>query len=110
MLQNSKVTPKLISEYECQFFDVSGKKTYLRAARALRSDDLTGRTADIEKLDIPTLIVWGTDDPFQPVSYGKTLANAMRDAQLEIIDDAGHFLPEDAPDTLGKMIMEFARL
>jgi pimeloyl-ACP methyl ester carboxylesterase len=32
----------------------------------------------------------------------------MQDARLEVIEDAGHFLPEDAPQALGTLIVEFA--
>jgi 2-hydroxymuconate-semialdehyde hydrolase len=108
MFQKSKVTTELISEYERPFAGVAGRKAYLRAARALRGEDLVSRTAEIERIAIPTLIVWGAHDDFQPLSYGERLAYAMRDARIEVVDNAGHFLPEDVPDMLGKMIVDFA--
>ncbi|HEY1996990.1 alpha/beta hydrolase [Paraburkholderia sp.] len=108
MVQKSKVTPELIAEYERPFAGPAGRKAYLRAARALRSEELVQRTAEIEQLAIPTLVAWGAQDEFQPLSYGRKLADAMQDARLEVIEDAGHFLPEDAPQALGKLIVEFA--
>jgi pimeloyl-ACP methyl ester carboxylesterase len=56
---------------------------------------------------IPTLVVWGAHDEFQPFANGSRLVAAMRYARMEVIDDAGHFLPEDAPERLADLILEF---
>lgn len=109
MIQKQNVSREMVAEYERPFKGVAGRNAYLRAARALRSEDLVSRVQEVESLDIPTLIVWGAHDEFQPLSYGQRLAHAMRNARLEVFDDAGHFLPEDAPDALGRLIAEFTK-
>ena len=108
MAQKDKISPEVVAEYERPFSGVPGRKAYLRAARALRSEDLVTRTEEIEQLQIPTLLVWGAQDAFQPLSYGQRLADAMPNAQLEVVEQAGHFLPEDAPETLARLIVNFA--
>jgi 2-hydroxymuconate-semialdehyde hydrolase len=108
MVRKSEVTAELIAEYGRPFNGVDGRKAYLRAARALRSEDLVSQTAEIERIQMPTLIVWGAQDEFQPLAYGEKLAGVLRNARIEVVQDAGHFLPEDAPETLGKMIVDFA--
>jgi 2-hydroxymuconate-semialdehyde hydrolase len=102
------VTPELVAQYERPFAGVAGREAYLRAARALRSEDLEARIADIEALKIPVLLVWGAKDHFQPLSYGQRLADALQNARLEVVETAGHFLPEDEPARLGKMLADFA--
>jgi 2-hydroxymuconate-semialdehyde hydrolase len=109
MVRKENVSPEMVAEYERPFAGVAGRHAYLRAARALRSEDLVSRVQEIESLNIPTLIVWGAHDEFQPLPYGQRLAQAMRHARLVVLDDAGHFLPEDVPDTLGRLIAEFTR-
>lgn len=74
----------------------------------MRTEELVSQTAAIERIPVPTLIVWGAQDAFQPLAYGEKLARALQNARLKVIDDAGHFLPEDAPQTLGKTIVDFA--
>jgi 2-hydroxymuconate-semialdehyde hydrolase len=108
MVRQSKVTAELIAEYARPFEGIDGRRAYLRAARALRTEELVSQTAAIERIPVPTLIVWGAQDAFQPLAYGEKLARALPNARLEVIDDAGHFLPEDAPETLGKKIVDFA--
>lgn len=62
----------------------------------------------IEKLALPTLIIWGKKDTFQPLQLGERLARKMVNAQITIIEEAGHFLPEDAPEALAACITEFS--
>lgn len=109
MAQQEKVTPKLVAEYERPFQGVTGRQAYLRAARALRTEELSTRVWEIERLQMPTLLVWGAHDTFQPLPYGQRLAKAMPNAELEVIEEAGHFLPEDTPDRLAQLIIRFVK-
>jgi pimeloyl-ACP methyl ester carboxylesterase len=107
MVNAERATPDFIDTYEMPFRGVEGRRAYLRAARALRTEELSSRMEEVERLDIPTLVVWGAHDQFQPLSNGSRLAAAMRYARMEVIEDAGHFLPEDAPERLADLILEF---
>jgi pimeloyl-ACP methyl ester carboxylesterase len=107
LVQTDRITPALIDAYERPFAGIEGRRAYLRAARALRTEDLSTRMEEIERLDTPTLIVWGENDVFQPLRYGQRLAAAMPNACLAILDQAGHFLPEDAPERLVRQILDF---
>ncbi|SEH61599.1 alpha/beta fold hydrolase [Magnetospirillum fulvum] len=107
LVQTDRITPALIDAYERPFAGIEGRRAYLRAARALRTEDLSTRMDEIERLDTPTLIVWGENDVFQPLRYGQRLVAAMPNACLAILDQAGHFLPEDAPERLVSQILDF---
>lgn len=48
-------------------------------------------------LRIPTAILWGARDPFLPPPVAARLQAALPGATLEILPDASHFVPEDAP-------------
>jgi pimeloyl-ACP methyl ester carboxylesterase len=62
---------------------------------------------EIEKLDIPALIIWGSEDVFQPIHYGARLAAAMPGARFVKVERAGHFLPED--EALARLIAGFVK-
>lgn len=109
MVHNDRITPELITAYERPFRGVDGRLAYLRAARALRTEDLSARMKEVEKLNIPTLIMWGAEDAFQPIGYGARLAAAMPRARFEKVDGAGHFLPEDDPAIVARLINDFVR-
>lgn len=108
MVNSERVTPDLIAAYERPFRGVEGRLAYLRAARALRTEELASRMDAVEHLKIPTLLIWGAEDPFQPLHYGERLAKAMPNARLDVITGASHFLPEDAPHVLAQRIVTFA--
>jgi 2-hydroxymuconate-semialdehyde hydrolase len=108
MVHTDRISPEMIDAYERPFHGVEGRLAYLRAARALRTEELLSRMDTIEKLEMPTLIVWGAEDSFQPLKSGERLARAMPNGRFEVIKQAGHFLPEDAPEALGNLIAAFA--
>lgn len=61
----------------------------------------------LSSLTVPTKIVWGAQDRWQPVSYAHRLAADIPDAQLAVVDGAGHFITEDAPQRVAEEITAF---
>jgi pimeloyl-ACP methyl ester carboxylesterase len=108
MAHADRVTAELITMYETPFAGVEGRRAYLRAARALRTDELASRMAEVEALKLPTLVLWGDEDVFQPIAYGERLAAALENGRLMRIVNAGHFSPEDEPERLAELFLEFS--
>lgn len=48
---------------------------------------------DLRSLDVPTLVVHGTEDPLFPVEHGRALAELIPHARLLELDGVGHQLP-----------------
>jgi len=80
------------------------RRAYLRAARAVRTEDLADHMAAVEALAIPVWLAWRARDPFQPLGYGERLAAALPRASLTVIEGSGHFLPEEYPTELIDLI------
>ena len=110
MTHTERVTEELIANYERPFRGVYGRRAYLRAARALRTEELASRSAEVEKLTTPTLLLWGREDIFQPLGYAERLAAAMPNARLHVVEDAGHFLPEDEPRLVADEVEAFSTI
>jgi pimeloyl-ACP methyl ester carboxylesterase len=53
---------------------------------------------------IPTLVVWGRKDRVVPLECGERYAKTLRNATLEVIDDAGHFVEMEKPEQLARLI------
>lgn len=49
------------------------------------------------RLELPVLVVWGRHDTWIPVARAQRLAELIPEAQLHLIDDAGHLIQLDAP-------------
>jgi pimeloyl-ACP methyl ester carboxylesterase len=59
--------------------------------------------------DKPALIAWSADDRFFPREHGERLAKLIPGARLELIEGARTFSPEDRPERLAELILDFAR-
>ena len=76
-------------------------------AAALTTPD---RTDDLRRLDLPALVIHGADDPLIDVSGGRATAEAIRGAELLVIDGMGHELPRPLWATVADRIADFVRL
>jgi haloalkane dehalogenase len=75
------------------------------------------RSGDFEKLEpyegrlaalgVPTLILWGEDDPFAPLGGARRLVRDIPGARLEVIAGTGHFLYDDAPQEAAAAVVRF---
>lgn len=52
------------------------------------------------ELDLPVLVVWGSDDTWIPVDRAQRLADLVPGARLHLVDDAGHLIQLDQPAAL----------
>lgn len=67
----------------------------LQAAERLRNSDR------------PVLVAWGAEDRFFPRRLAERLASELPNAQLEWVEGARTFVPEDAPERLAELISKF---
>ncbi|MBZ6495117.1 alpha/beta fold hydrolase [Natrinema longum] len=86
----------------------------IRAFEAFQNNELSfsGRVAtnfvdDLESLSVPTLLVHGTEDPLVPVEWSKRAAKRIPDAELDLIEDCGHWTPRERPDRFNESLREW---
>ncbi|MGO3136603.1 MAG: alpha/beta fold hydrolase [Agrococcus casei] len=63
----------------------------------------------LSEIDLPVLIVQGGRDSAVPVSSARAAAARLSDAQLLLIDDAGHWIQRDQPEEVGRTVIEFVQ-
>jgi pimeloyl-ACP methyl ester carboxylesterase len=56
---------------------------------------------------LPTLIVWGAQDPFIPVSHAIAAHHAIPGSRLEIFDGVGHYPHCEAPERFVAVLVDF---
>jgi non-heme chloroperoxidase len=67
-------------------------------------------TADLEKIDVPTLVIHGGDDQIVPAAHaGMLTAKVVRGATLKIYEGAPHGLASTHQDKLNEDLLAFAR-
>lgn len=112
MAHRARLSEEDLREYERPFSGPDGAAAYARLAGAFRSAGLAGfagREAELAARAVPILMFWGEDDPFLPARLGERLHDALPTSSFATLPGCSHFLPEDAPETIGPMIYEWLR-
>ena len=60
----------------------------------------------LPRVHAPTLILWGDNDRIVPVSAGERIADAMPNARLEVIADAGHLPHIEKPSEVIPLLQQ----
>ena len=63
----------------------------------------------LSKIDVPTLVVHGSDDPLIPLEAGKDTAANIRGADLLVVQGMGHEIPSPLYETVAAAIVNNAR-
>jgi pimeloyl-ACP methyl ester carboxylesterase len=58
------------------------------------------------QITIPTAVLWGAEDPFLRPAVGERLRNTIPGATMEVIPGARHFLPEEDPQVVARVIAD----
>jgi pimeloyl-ACP methyl ester carboxylesterase len=90
--------------------DTENRQAFMRVLRGVI--DAGGQTVSaMDRLylaaAVPTLIVWGQDDPIIPVAHAHAAHEAIAGSRLEIIDGVGHFPHVEAPERFLEVLQRF---
>ncbi len=90
-----------------------GDADQVRSIRTIFSStlrDLPGRYGAIPgilaEVRVPSLVVWGTSDPFFSLAVGTRTAAAIPGSRFVSLDGAGHFIPDERPAEFAALIAE----
>jgi pimeloyl-ACP methyl ester carboxylesterase len=70
-------------------------------------DKLEPEIRELAGLHLPTLIVWGREEPSIPLSTGEELHRILRGSQFHILDRAGHCSNIDRPGEFNAVVLDF---
>jgi pimeloyl-ACP methyl ester carboxylesterase len=86
------------------------RQAFLRTLRSVV--DASGQTVSARDrlylaAAMPTLIVWGDNDPIIPVDHGREAHDAMPGSRLDIFEGVGHFPHVEVPDQFVAVLTDF---
>ncbi|RMG38638.1 MAG: alpha/beta hydrolase [Planctomycetota bacterium] len=79
------------------------------AAASLGMAERDDATPLLPSIDVPALVVVGEDDGLSAVEEMRQIADAMPDAELVVIEKAGHMAPLENPGPVNEAIERFLR-
>ena len=63
----------------------------------------------LRDVDAPTLLIWGTEDQIVPPICGEQYRHALPNAELELMEGAGHLVEYEHPADVADKIAAHAR-
>jgi len=62
---------------------------------------------EVEKIDLPALVLCGSEDELTPVKYSQFLQQRIKGSKLEILPNAGHMVMIESPEAFNEKVGEF---
>ena len=59
----------------------------------------------LSEIDIPTLVIHGTEDAILPYDHGQALAEGIKNAELMTLEGVGHEIPEELTEQITQKII-----
>lgn len=85
-------------------FDQGTQRAILRLYRSSPSDALARAGEHLGLLRMPSLVLWGMQDPYIPKRFAKAYAQALPESELVELPDAGHWWWLDRPDAIERVV------
>lgn len=101
----SKVTEDLVERYHTMALRAGNRQAFIDRAEQLES----GSSDGLERIKIPTLILWGRHDRWIPVEQAENFRKKLLLAQVVIYDNAGHVPHEEIPEQTLADALQFLR-
>ena len=84
-----------------------GPDAHERQIRALVGRPDAG--AYVAGIACPILLLTGTEDVWSPEAQHREIQNMAQQADLHVVQNAGHFLPVEQPDVVAKIISDWLK-
>jgi pimeloyl-ACP methyl ester carboxylesterase len=96
--RKERLTQAFVDGIVAPYLTEAGKVSLVRNASGLNTSHTTMLVDRHGSIAAPTLLVWGVDDPWQRIGDGERLAAEIPGARLVRVENASHWIPQDAPD------------
>ncbi len=104
---SSGMTDDALDQYWRPFADATRRRGILELYRSGDFEKLIPYEGRLAALGVPALIVWGAQDSFAGIEFAHRFHEELPDSELVIVDGAGHFVWEDAPEETTRALVRF---
>jgi pimeloyl-ACP methyl ester carboxylesterase len=101
------ITQERIARYTACFGDKGATPVFVDTCRHLASERYTTAVESYPTITVPTLVIWGREDPLINANCGVRLHRDIPGSRLVIIDGCGHVPQEERPAETWAPIADF---
>jgi len=93
--------PDYVVDRVWDHFDHGTQRAILRLYRSAPPEALARAGRDLGRIECPSLVLWGVDDPYIPTLFAESYAEALGGpVRLELVEGAGHWPWIDRPEVV----------
>ncbi len=98
------ITDEVVSAYYEPLCRPGAWRAMLRLERSWRPGWVE---ANLERIAAPTLIIWGNNDPYHPLTMAQEFGRRLPEAQVITLPACGHLPQEEHPEEFSRLGVEF---
>ena len=99
------INQKIIKDFVKRMKLPNAKMAFMSTLLGLKNADSI--TKSLQKITVPSLIIWGEDDPVIPVKYADDFVSSIQDCRFYMMDNCGHTPYVDDPARFSKLVLDF---
>ena len=103
------ISEQSCDEYFKAYADPVRRRGQLELYRSGDFAELERYRGRLAALGVPTLLLFGSEDPFARVATAHRLAQEIPHARMEILDGVGHFMFDEVPERAAGIVVDFLR-
>jgi len=110
VVKQEAMTDTMLNDYLKPYHDDPGARVaLLKCVRELnlRPSLESEIQATLGKIQAPTLIMWGAEDPYVPLDFAKKLKDDIPNSELYVVLQSGHYVQEERPEDVRAALKEF---
>jgi len=96
-----------IAAYWRPFEHGRGRRATLEFYRSMDFEKLEPYDGKLGELGVPTLLLWGEEDPFASLAAARRFEREIPGAMLVVIEGAGHFVYDEEPERCAREVVAF---
>ena len=107
------ITNEMVDLAQRMFYLPGARKAFLSTLRAgmtlrgIRPELVAGLKQALPTMTIPTLVLWGEQDPILPVKHARLAMSQLPNVRGHIFEQCGHFPMFEHPETFNRLVRAF---
>ena len=101
------IEQRALDEYWKGVGDDEHKRAALELYRSGDFDKLKRYDGKLAELGVPTLLLWGENDPYVGVAAARRFQEEIPGSELQVLDGTGHFIFDEKPDAAAAALAGF---
>ena len=100
-----EIHSKIIEDFVTRMKLPNAKMAFMSTLLGLKNAEVI--TKSLNKITVPSLIIWGEDDPVIPIKYADDFVSSIQDCRFYMMDNCGHTPYVDDPQRFARLVLDF---